>query len=206
MVDKVKDAARLIDSVHRVENMPEIKVTARTSEQMGSKRGEAYFGPSGYGIRIKAASEYPQEATVIHEYGHHVEGHAIPGGEHGRRNWDYEERKGLLKDWMEAVKKTRAFKILDNFGNVESAEAQGLTFKVDQKYLDYLLQWDELWARSYTQWIGTRASNGAKIMEGVNQELGALNPLTQHRQWQPDDFKPVAQAIDALFNKLGWLL
>lgn len=67
-----------------------------------------------------------------------------------------------------------------------------------------LLGLEEVWARSYAQYIVSQS--GAPELQ---LELDAARAPVPGRvyyplQWADDDFQPIGQAIDTLFRRLGW--
>ena len=77
----------------------------------------------------------------------------------------------------------------------------GVTLYVDRKHVNYLLNTEELFARSFAQYIATRS--GDKIM--LSQAKSYSNTLYGARQWDDDDFKPIAAEFDAYFKSIGWI-
>ena len=78
-----------------------------------------------------------------------------------------------------------------------------VTYRVDRKYLRYLLRHDELWARSYAQYIAVKSGDTTLLKELA--ETRAEKNLYNQKQWSEDDFKPILKAMDALFTTLGWI-
>ena len=65
------------------------------------------------------------------------------------------------------------------------------------------MQGDELWARSYAQYIATK-SGSAALMRELNEVRNGTNDY-RFAQWDDADFKPISAAMDVLFKGLGWL-
>lgn len=82
----------------------------------------------------------------------------------------------------------------------------GTKLAMSPGWFDYATRMDELWARSYAQYIAVR-SGDAQLLEELRgeQEKARTANLRVPEQWQDDDFEPIARAFDTLFSQLGWL-
>jgi hypothetical protein len=146
------------------------------------------------GIKIDAKCADP-ELTIAHEVGHVVEATLSKKVEVERQ----------MAEFRKAVSETEAVKRLQKLSTQNVASnSVGKAFRVSTEYVQYLLRNDELWARAYAQWIATE-SGDTKML---TQVLAVTKKRLAYRdeQWKPDDFKPVAEAMRAIFEKLGWLL
>lgn len=72
---------------------------------------------------------------------------------------------------------------------------------VDSQYVRYLLRYDELWARSYAQYVATRSKSPRMLADLDALRGDKLIPT----QWDDDDFALIADAMDALFIAIGWI-
>jgi len=177
---RVTKAIALIDRVHDDGVLPKINVDPRTS---GDALGTYFSG--GRRIAVKPTGPWP-ELTSIHEVGHLLDHLAIdtPG-------IFASEKSGLLKAWRTAVKGTEAAqKIFE------------LRRTTRSKFYRYLGTWRELFARSYAQYIAEKTGDTTLL-----QQLNTIRngPVTPWRQWQTEDFAPVREAFDKLFEEQGWL-
>lgn len=70
----------------------------------------------------------------------------------------------------------------------------------------YLTRMEELWARSYAQWVAVR-SRDAGLWTDIVESRGT-NPTAPRffRQWDEPEFAPIAATIDRLFRSLGWIV
>lgn len=90
-----------------------------------------------------------------------------------------------------------------------------------RKHIRYLLQTDEVWARSYAQYIAIRSNDSVLMAElrrlQTQVKLGRDNPQgfgtrtsdsdPEHKWptvWEDDEFEPIAAAFDDIFEGLGW--
>ena len=121
--------------------------------------------------------------TLAHEFGHFMD-YQMPGGDVVSRG-SYASLP-LFSEWAKAVKSTPTYQSL-----AKAHEAS------PNKHLKYLLQDDELWARSYAQWVATRSDSPF-----LKQQLAAEKSA---KQWGTREFTPIAEAIDAIFATLGLL-
>ncbi len=178
-----------IDAIHSVDPLPPIPVvnsTAHTSKYI-------YTLPtfSAKQISITKLAAEP-ELSAAHEIGHFIDHQSI----NGQRGFA-SKHDPLLEEWRTAVSNSKAAAgLMDNAKNGT---------KLQRDNAIYYLKTHEAWARAYAQYIAERGGN-AKMKEqlaAILRDTG--NPRNQYRQWEADDFKPIAQAIDALFVKLGWL-
>ena len=74
-----------------------------------------------------------------------------------------------------------------------------------QTALRYLMSPQELWARSYAQYIAIKTQHPGILAElGKYQQEIAVG-LRMPVQWQDDDFLPIIKEIDMIFRGEGWL-
>ena len=171
-----------INSVHGVNGLPIIELVSDTA---GARQG-AYWSERGVAQRISISKKYSQQAfTFLHETGHFIDQQAMGGG----GGFGSVANKELFGEWKAAILKSRA---------VDDIKNGGLRSKAT---IDYLLSTEELWARSYAQYITKRS--------GSDKLLASLDFQRKHKvkgsQWDDDDFEPIATAIDGIFRSLGWL-
>ena len=194
-----------IDSVHgipdRAANVPVEFKSLETHGRYQARKVGASIMPDS--IAVSPAGETKQ-LTLAHEIGHYLDHVAIPGNKDMDRDHANDPQ---FKAWVEAVRESKAVQKLQEYK--DAATKKVMTAR-DQKEIawgdflysqySYLLQADELWARSYAQWIAERSGNKAMLGQ---VESGAKKEAS--RQWAPEDFKPISEAIDGIFRKLGLL-
>jgi 2'-5' RNA ligase len=131
----------------------------------------------------------------------------------------YDAEETPLSAWLEAVR--------------DSPEAEGLRTGVSYAEAathKYLLSPKELWARSFAQWVATRSDNPALKAWLVSLQNQPDTHIVQHkrydrvahanvlvpveekrpnylllRQWSDENFVPIGEAMDVLFERLHWL-
>lgn len=204
----VEGALKAIDSVHNAAELPKIPLQQSNRNAANEAEFVRLLNPSfdkadpnsksyvpGY-IGIKGESTAPRLATA-HEVGHYLDHFAIPGTDADtNRDWATDP---LMKDWHRAVMETEAIKSL------VKQHAAGGEFAADP-YHQYLLWPEEIWARSYSQFIATRAKDFRLKNElEARRTLERLTKTPVRTQWEDDDFAPVADEIAKIFKGLGWL-
>lgn len=195
----VNHAISLIDSVHGDGSLPEVVLYEDImSPMLGSYN--AYQDGRTESIRFRGRSNPTPTYTIVHEVGHFIDHQGI--GKPG----EFVDLS-YMKDWYIAVQQTDAVGRLRDMqpGDViGTSEFRGTVqeIKVNPDYKNYLLSSEELWARSYAQYIGVKSGDEALLAE-LRELQDPARPYPS--QWQDDDFAPVVQAIDAMFKELGWL-
>lgn len=120
-----------------------------------------------------------------------------------------------LAEWREAVTNSKAVQTLKTWREAPrhqrgtTTPAGDIPQHLDYDHLRYLLQTHEVFARSYAQYIAVRSKDAVGLAElrklqaqGKPGSQGIFPAYT--RQWEDDDFEPIAQAFDRLFDSLGW--
>jgi hypothetical protein len=76
---------------------------------------------------------------------------------------------------------------------------------VDPGYVQYLLRPEELFARSYAQFVAVSSRDIRLLAQVGRLQNRRGNEIGYNVQWEDDDFEPLAQALETLFWRLGWL-
>jgi hypothetical protein len=76
--------------------------------------------------------------------------------------------------------------------------------EIDSKYVNYLLQPDEVFARAYAQYVAVRSGAPELLAYPSNLRIRG-QAICYWKQWGDDDFVPVASAIDEMIEELGWI-
>ena len=121
--------------------------------------------------------------AVAHEIGHFIDHLGI-----GDPSTMASRTSPLLSGWRRAVRESRACRtLMEEFGIVP-----------------YVTDDEELWARSYAQWIASRSEH-EPLMTLVVQSRGPDPGLPRFfGQWDGDDFEAIAEQIALLLRRLGW--
>ncbi|MCA0270225.1 MAG: hypothetical protein LCH53_13560 [Bacteroidetes bacterium] len=175
-----------IDGVHGDGALPLIEVRrSRSKDYLG-----AYF-PNGTGIRL--ASDLHPHMTLAHEIGHFIDHKGLPGKDLSSRSGD-----DVLDRWRKAVHASAAYGILTK--RYDDAVA-GLPGASSVRYTTYIKSDVECFARSYAQYIAVRSGDPQMLAEIATMRTGKWAA----RQWEDDDFVPIAEAFDDLFHTQGWI-
>jgi len=188
----VRHTLNLIDRTHDDGNLNKISVITTTSPNaVGS-----YYSTDTEGqyIAVKPKSHHPR-MTMAHEVGHFLDhrGFHVPTTGLTGDLKDFTPREDVGKfaseyhadfqEWRDAVRASQGFKDLTS---------------------PYHRKCHECWARSYAQWLARKDLQLTSELQkmrpdwvGVDQQWRGV--------WRDDDFAPIADAIEKLFKKKGWL-
>ena len=145
--------------------------------------------------------------TTAHEVGHLI---AAQGFEA-----DLPAVKVARDEWYTAVTDSKAYKALEELRSIDSVQATYTTgsglerqydYRIDKRFIRYLMGGGELWARTYAQYIANKSGNQA-IMDELTKEtaIETRGDVYYPQQWDADDFAPIEAAIDNLFKIQGWI-
>lgn len=181
--EKISEALEEISKVHKIQLPYRIGIEDFISSQVdGQLIVEGIFPKK---IVISEKCNDPMFA-VLHEVGHLIDYLCIPG----RYEFANNKIKNMLSNWWKVVKKTEAYK---NLAGMRPKNG------IIKKRIKYLLTPDELWARSYSQYIATKSSH-PQLRKELSVNLSSLYP----KQWNEDDFREIEVAIDELLRRLKW--
>lgn len=172
---ELNEALAAIDRTHDDGAVPAHVVRLGRSSALGE-----FFRDQGL-IVIKRTGPW-RRLTFAHETGHAIDYYAF-----GDPRSFASETDAAFAGWRAAIAKSDAVATLKAAANIPNRA--------------YFLRQLELFARSYAQYIAYRSEDAAMLAD-VERILGGEQPW---RQWQPDDFTPIAQALDELFTVKGWL-
>jgi hypothetical protein len=186
---EVNTAVAAIDQVHDDGDLPEIPVLSSRKSSLGFLRSTfTSDGQTATQIGVRATGQWPA-LTMAHEAGHLLDLEAI--GENG--SFATAAGDAEMKKVLAAANDTESIRALrDKLNNVESMETR--------RGLRYLLKPEEIWARAYAQFITEQSGSPLLV-----RQLAAAIKMDALRQWSPEDFKPVSDAIKTMFQNLGWL-
>lgn len=191
----VKRVLDIIDAVHRDGQLPKLPVVTISSPTTAGKY-------TGRELKINL-QEDRFDLVTVHEIGHFLDHRGIGSPHH------LASRKSrLLAEWRRAVENTRAVSSLARLktrrtGEIELADGTKIPRPVNVRYVKYLLDRPELFARSYAQYIAAR-SGDAQLLKQLDEIRHNRADLYRARQWETDDFAPVMEALDNLMVRLGW--
>ncbi|HKG26592.1 MAG TPA: hypothetical protein VKB09_13150 [Thermomicrobiales bacterium] len=136
-----------------------------------------------------SAAHRPFVAT--HEIGHFLDLCGLPGSTFAS------SEEPALAEWRKSVIESSAYRSLGTLTRSLDATVANRA--------NELTVLEELWARSYAQFVATRS--GSLPMQRTLAALRHRDPHTLYypRQWDDDDFVAVEAALDNLFRGLGWI-
>lgn len=200
--DAAETALDAINVVHKDGQLPTIpvKVNAKRSEH-GAFARHAGTGKSAF-VSLSRFGDHP-ELTFVHETGHFLDWEVLgPAGKYGSESL-------ALTDLMQTIKGSAAIQEIERLSQQYTVEIEvkGHTIKypIDRTYLRYLLSGREQFARAYAQYIAVRGQNATLLTQ--LQEMRERMPfvsLYYPKQWEEEDFAPIAEKFDTLFESLGW--
>lgn len=190
-----------IDSVHGDGQLPEIPVRTKSNiKALGQYVSYANGKPVGIDMNGKGDQF---ELTLAHEVGHFLDQQAI-----GQTKIFASRSEPLLAGWRRVVQESQAVRTLRDMQENPSAYERVVlggertyTVRPDGRYLNYLLSNEEIWARSYSQYIAERSGN-TTMRQQVEIERG--DTLYGQKLWSDEDFAPIAAEFDRVFGGLGW--
>ncbi|MFT5548581.1 MAG: hypothetical protein ACI9CO_000496 [Candidatus Azotimanducaceae bacterium] len=147
--------------------------------------------PSARHIGIVEAGGH-KEMTAAHELGHFLDDKGLPSK--GMSSVAHKDLQG----WRLAAFNSESYQTLERLNTLT-------TDREFKAHLKYLIEPEEVWARSYAQYIAVKS--------GSNKTLGQLDRLRHvdakriniPRQWPDADFEAISASIDELFIKIGWI-
>jgi hypothetical protein len=195
-------AVGAIARVHRWPAMPTIEFL---SDARMAEHGKFIWNPTtaqAQEIHIRPSGDHP-ELTAILELGHWLDYQGL--GEPG----DFASKSDPVLDlWRRAVQGSETIARLEDFkaaGTVPFRDSFGRTLHMPiRAYVTYLLEPEELFSRSYAQWIATE-SNDLKVLSQIHGALKSGHPAgIIARYWESSDFGPISQALESVTIKAGW--
>jgi hypothetical protein len=183
-----------IDAVHGDGPLPKVPIKATNgSNRWGSVR---YSNGKIIDVTVSTQSTMPR-MTLVHEIGHVIDDAVAfrPATHPEYAAWQNAYQRSQAMARMRSLDK--------GYTQIELNDRMGVHHRpADKKFTSYLLQENEIWARSYAQYIATSSNDPAMLAELRKEQ--SLSLTEYPRQWQDEDFKPIAEAMDAIFKSLGW--
>jgi len=205
-VQQYRKALELIEQVHKIPAVKALDVRP-AEEELGGMLGGLVLrysldAPSNSPDYIVIAMPPPTPlSTIIHEIGHVLDLEAI--GVRGQFPSDMSSP--VLDDWWRAVRQSRAYQELVQFEEELRRRGLGLISMLISRNVTSRR---EFFARSYAQYIAYKTQDEALLAEIRRKLRMAVDVAGETReipwQWEEDDFRPIAEAFDRLFERLGW--
>ncbi len=141
-------------------------------------------------ITISRGALYP-ELSCLHEIGHFLEHQAL-GSLAGQFASEIDE---AIADWRQAIRVSRSYRWLTWLRSVDDA---------DQVYVEYVLSWSELFARSYTQYVASRCKS-TPIKQQFEDLRFSPSEQIYPVYWEDAAFAVISEEMDRLFLLKGWI-
>lgn len=201
--EPLREAVAAIDAVHQDGSLRTIPMLWSLSlEADGQYKATANGVPQE--IVVSQSAERPHW-TALHEIGHYLDHQALDVA--GRfASVD----SAFLQSWREVVDRSDAVSLLRQAlvtGKTEVFRASigKATLPVNQEYVRYQLQYHELFARSYAQWIAVKS--GHQVLRWQLHTIrNSPSGQKYRRQWKDDDFGSIAAALESLMQQRGWMV
>lgn len=211
------ETSKAIDEIHSLPSgVREVQIKkASGATTVGS------YSPSEGIIKVSDKGSHPL-MTTAHEFGHYIDHHVFGGGKDGKNIFGTDGEAGTdqeLKSFLSACRESKAYKQIDAVRRLDSKAAPyGINGDVEKalrgwgeknRYGAYLQRPRELWARAYAQYVAEKSSSEAMKKELRAEIDSAIRPerpsvtIPWTRHWEPDDFAPIASAIDKVLESRG---
>jgi hypothetical protein len=206
LYDDLRETIAAIERVHGSVRLPRIPV--RIVSHMTSL-GRFRFDPvTGEPISIwLRPGSLHRSLTFLHEIGHFLDLTALGAGPvFGTLS------NPAYANWTTAVVASRAYQLLGEIDRQQSALVHALdgTYRsvlLNERELVAIRDWmrpEEVWARSYAQYVALRSDHRDAIESLVSLRARDADKVYYPRQWDDEDFGPIGTAIDDLMVELGW--
>lgn len=207
----VTPAFDAIERVHGIDHLPKIPVVSKRSMRGGAVGGTAII-QSGVTGEILSVQEIRllygadrQSFTFVHEVGHWID---IGGFTKGLA--EQSMLSGTpVRDVVEIARQSPEIHAIESLLKRKTItitlDGVERTIPTPKRYLEYLLSPNEIWARSYSQYIAHK-SNSEVLLADLKQErqeiAGSQDPIP--KQWEEANFLPIFTAIEKLLADMGW--
>jgi hypothetical protein len=201
----LRHALDVIDHVHCDGLLPVIPLQRA---MLTDKDGQFVFQRGGPAVRIMV-SHFTNlaEITTVHEVGHFIDYHGLGTGIQCGSVSSAE-----LQGWRDAVRNSQAVQSLGNLWRssasmikVRQSDGAVVEYPISQTYLQYLLMPEELWARSYAQFVTIRSNDSTLRHQLDRLQDRPANSYYYASCWEDSDFIAVADEIEAVFRQKGWM-
>lgn len=187
------------------------------TEKLEGAHGEYRFvGNSPVKIAIDRSGPHPT-TTALHELGHWLDHQELsdgPGFATAGAGVTPE-----MREFVSVAYRSAAMRQLSSLYDADRVRlgsgASARTVEVGpeskqkiRKYVDYLQDPVEIWARAFSQWAAKRSGDRTAIREIDDQVFEDRNPSNtmlyeSWTQWDDDDFAPIAEAVEAVLRTRG---
>lgn len=202
---QILNAIAAVDQVHTDGALPDLPVKAASLVDM-----YGYFqnttGEKAVEIVVSSLNPHA-ELTVVHEIGHFLDFKGLD-----RSTLWASVNSPALAPWREAIKRSRAAQTLGHFldptlrtATVTLWDGSVVEYPVDKSYVGYLLKAEELWARSYSQFIATQSRDPELMQQLERERKRPISGIYYPKHWDDADFQPILAEMEAVFRGLRWM-
>lgn len=201
----VRDALGAIDTVHGDGTLPELPIR----EVSAGVPGRYWTDGKSRALEIcLRRGQTTPGLVMVHEVGHLLDHQAL--GIPGLYATESEVNVDDFAELKAAIRRSKAFGTLSNtlqraYIMVPDARGQRRKLKPPTGMVRYLLEEAELFGRAYAEWIAIRSMNNRLITE-LQVARSLPSAIYSPEYWSDEDFGPIAEAFDSLFEKRGWLV
>lgn len=144
-------------------------------------------------IRLRVTSATVQEAPLhaAHEFGHYLD-YAFMGGGFGSFASESFSAPSSVA-FREAVERSPTYRRL---AGLRSGGRLG-SYEYSPRFVRYLMEGRELFARAYAQFVAERSGQEA-LVQGLRPARQSEDDL---RHWKDDEFRPIAEALEAMLRE-----
>lgn len=211
VVRSLTEGFAAVSSVHSLDLVPKIPITMSTKvdpQLMGgylTRRTPDGLIPSRFLANMgRLQNPATQESyirliggSLVHEIGHSVD-HRLGGRDFASELGNDERVNAVVDALLKTSAVAKLNEIKETGRSTISANGNSTRVRANPQYATYLLEKKELFARAYHQYIGLRSN-----MKPISQALedAASNNPKYPLKWSDEEFEPIAQAFDNLFQR-----
>ena len=202
---ELRNAIAAIDRVHTDGQLPRLPVKAA---DLTDSYGQFRNIRGGQAVEIVISLWNPHcELTTVHEIGHFLD---FKGLDHALL-WA-SANSASLAPWRTAVKASQAVQTLGQLHRTASRtlpvtlwDGSVVEYFVDKPYVEYLLEAEELWARSYSQFIAAQSRDTTLLRQLAQERSRPMSGIYYPKHWEDTDFLPILTEMETLFRGLRWI-
>jgi hypothetical protein len=199
--EPLRKALHAIDSVHGDGFWQHVRIDV--SDDDNGWRAGFHAGEHRAWLFVHA-DQTARSLDLIHELGHGLEAYGFQ--DLGFRPSAFAQE---FEPWRQAIAASQTYQTLFAMQTQKTRVYQSLIGQIEraihQETVVYCLEWHELFARSYAQYIALHGDQEMRLQiseEADSESRELLYPM----QWQSKDFDLIAEELERLLFKKGWLI
>lgn len=198
----VEEAAAIASRVHGLQGLPRVPVVQRLldADELARYTPDPKTGDPAY---IGIESGKTTLLAILEEFGHMIDHQAFYKNQYASLKASMGE--GPLARWWSVINQTTAIQDLRSLRRAfYTYDVEGQK-PVDRSFVAYLLRPDEIFARSYRQFIAVY-SGDRRLLQAVGSRQNKPGfEIGYTVQWTDDEFEAIALELEQVFRRLGWL-